>query len=70
MVFANFLKVFYLSMEVIHSKQIVLNLLPFENVRTPSIYAMLWMAIGLVGYMKNGEYGAPPGMLYMQDKHE
>ena len=30
----------------------------------------MWLVICYVAYIKNGDYGAPPGMLYMQYKQE
>jgi len=39
-------------------------------VLVPVIFAMLWIMVCILAYGKKGEYGAPPGMLYMQDRAE
>lgn len=36
----------------------------------PLIFLNLWIAIAIFAYSKDGEYDAPPGMLYMQSKAE
>ena len=41
-----------------------------KNVLVPVIFAMLWIMVCILAYGKKGEYGAPPGMLYMQDRAE
>ena len=41
-----------------------------ENFFAPTILATLWIIIGVIAYRKNGEYGAPWGLLYMQQEEE
>lgn len=36
----------------------------------PAILSIFWIIISVIAYQKDGEYDAPPGMLYMQDKAE
>ena len=36
----------------------------------PAIFLLFWIVISIIAYQKNGDYDAPPGMLYMQDKAE
>lgn len=41
-----------------------------ENLLVPSIFASLWVILGIIAYRKKGEYGAPWGLLYMQQEEE
>lgn len=41
-----------------------------EKFIVPTIFATFWFLIGIVAYRKNGEYGAPWGLLYMQQEQE
>jgi hypothetical protein len=41
-----------------------------ENFFAPTIFASIWVIIGVIAYRKNGEYGAPWGLLYMQQEEE
>jgi len=41
-----------------------------ENFLAPTIFATIWVIIGVIAYRKNGEYGAPWGLLYMQQEQE
>lgn len=36
----------------------------------PIIFAIMWFVICCQAHKKNGEYGAPAGMMYMQQKAE
>jgi len=36
----------------------------------PAIFSALWVIIATIAHSKNGDYKAPPGMLYMQDQAE
>lgn len=39
-----------------------------ENFLVPTFFASLWIVIGVIAYRKKGEYGAPWGLLYMQQE--
>ena len=41
-----------------------------ENFLVPIIFCSLWIIIGFIAYCKKGEYGAPWGLLYMQQEEE
>lgn len=41
-----------------------------KNIVIPIVFTLLWTVIGYMAYRKNGEYGAPPGLLYMQAEQE
>lgn len=41
-----------------------------KNLIIPICFVFMWLIICFVAYKKNGDYGAPPGMLYMQFKEE
>ena len=52
-----------------------LKLLFFEkmslkNFLVPAIFGVAWIIIVILAYQKNGEYGAPRGLLYLQDQDE
>jgi hypothetical protein len=36
-----------------------------KNIVIPVVFTILWAIIGYIAYRKAGEYGAPPGLLYM-----
>lgn len=36
----------------------------------PAAFLLFWIVISVIAYQKDGDYDAPPGMLYMQDKAE
>lgn len=46
------------------------NKIALENFMIPAILSIFWIIISVIAYQKDGEYDAPPGMLYMQDKAE
>lgn len=41
-----------------------------ENFLVPMIFSSLWIILGIIAYRKKGEYGAPWGLLYMQQEEE
>ena len=41
-----------------------------KNIVIPVVFTILWAIIGYIAYRKAGEYGAPPGLLYMQAEKE
>jgi len=36
----------------------------------PTFFGTFWIIMGVLAYRKNGEYGAPWGLLYMQQEQE
>lgn len=51
-------------------KHIFLSLSLLTNLILPSVFFALWIGVFAIAYAKNGEYQAPPGMLYMQQEEE
>ena len=51
-------------------KMMFVDIASRENFFAPTIFASLWIIIGSIAYRKNGEYGAPWGLLYMQQEEE
>lgn len=47
-----------------------INQSALQSFLIPTVLLLLWIIIGFIGYQKDGDYDAPPGMLYMQDKAE
>jgi len=41
-----------------------------EHFIIPILFASLWIILGVIAYRKKGEYGAPWGLLYMQQEEE
>lgn len=41
-----------------------------EQFFIPTTFGALWIILGIIAYRKNGEYGAPWGLLYMQQEQE
>lgn len=46
--------------------KLTLDMVLLKNFMLPLMFVVMWVAIWYVAYCKNGDYGAPPGMLYMQ----
>lgn len=41
-----------------------------KNFLVPAIFASIWAVVAILSYQKNGDYGAPRGLLYMQEEEE
>ena len=39
-----------------------------QAISAPALFSSFWALVGVLAYRKDGQYGAPPGMLYMQEK--
>jgi hypothetical protein len=62
---ANVILRFTVGLKVLLVK-LTIDAVLLKNFMLPLMFVCLWMAICYVAYCKNGDYGAPPGMLYMQ----
>lgn len=62
---ANVILRFTVGLKVLLVK-LTLDVVLLKNFMLPLMFVCMWMAIWYVAYCKNGDYGAPPGMLYMQ----
>lgn len=51
-------------------KHIFLDLTLVTNLVVPAALFCIWFGIFVVAYGKDGDYGAPPGMLYIQQEDE
>lgn len=51
-------------------KHIFLSLSFLTNMILPTLFFALWLGVFAIAYTKNGEYQAPPGLLYMQQEDE
>ena len=45
--------------------QFALDQVLVKNMIVPVIFSALWSVVCYIAYSKSGEYGAPPGLLYM-----
>ena len=62
---ANVILRFTVGLKLVFIK-LTLDIVILKNFMVPLMFVCLWIAICYVAYCKNGDYGAPPGMLYMQ----
>lgn len=62
---ANVILRFTVGLKLVLVK-LTLDVVLLKNFMLPLMFVCMWMAICYVAYCKNGDYGAPPGMLYMQ----
>lgn len=51
-------------------KHIFLSVSLLTNLILPAVLCSMWLGVFVVAYAKDGDYGAPPGMLYMQQQDE
>ena len=62
---ANVILRFTVGLKVLLVK-LTIDSVMMKNFMLPLMFVCMWIAICYVAYCKNGDYGAPPGMLYMQ----
>ena len=60
--FVNIIKLLTMTISF-NSKQIIIDLLPFQQVKAYVMYAAAWSLVNVLAFYKNGDYGASPGML-------
>ena len=58
----NFILRFFVGLKILFIEKMSLR-----NFLVPVIFGAAWAIIIVLAYRKDGEYGAPRGLLYMQD---
>ena len=59
----NFILRFFVGLKLLFNEKMSLR-----NFIVPAIFGFTWAIIVIIAYGKDGEYGAPRGLLFMQDQ--
>jgi len=72
MIFENILNIilrFTVGIKLLLVK-LTLDQVLVKNMVVPVVFTVLWSLICYIAFLKSGDYGAPPGLLYMQAEME
>lgn len=51
-------------------KSMFTDLTSKQNLLIPAVFGTIWLLLAYLSYKKNGDYGAPWGLLYSQQEEE
>ena len=58
----NFILRFFVGLKLLFFEKMSLR-----NFLVPAIFGFVWAIVAYIAYNKNGDYGAPKGLMFMQE---